>query len=196
VARALAHGTGLPLDAGHGALLLEVELPREIPEDPAERWRRGLRPLGLEGPVRLYEDADELWRARGQAGVLMDREVGPRVREDVAVPLSKFDELVRRVRALSERRQVPLVLYAHLGEGSLHPNFLVDPASPAAAALRRELWRIAWSLGGTASAEHGLGAWKAAAFSREHGTASVRVLRALKSACDPDGILNPGKFWG
>lgn len=196
VAGVLARDVALPLEPGSGALLLEVETPREVVEDVASRWQGGLRPLGIEGPVRPFEDAEALWRARGQAGTLLDRELGPRVREDVAVPLSQWDRLTERVQRLAKEQGVGLVMYAHLGEGSLHPNFLIEPGSARAAVLRRALWTIAWSLGGTASAEHGLGSLKAAAFVREHGAPSVRALRALKDALDPDGIFNPGKFWG
>lgn len=195
VAGALARGVGLPLALGSGALLLEVEVPREVVEDLPARWGRGLRPLGIEGPVRAFEDADGLWRARGKAGTLMDAELGPRVREDVAVPLSSWDRLLELVRTLARRRGVELVMYAHLGEGTLHPNFVLPPASAEAQALRRELWKIAWSLGGTASSEHGLGSLKGEAYAREHGQVSARALGSLKQALDPHGILNPGKFW-
>ncbi len=195
VASELARGVGLPLPSGSGALLLEVEVPREIVEDVPSRWERGLRPLGIEGAVRPFEDADGLWRARGKAGALLDAQVGPRVREDVAVPLSKWDALMEGVRDLARRRGVGLVLYAHLGEGTLHPNFAVPPSSSVARELRRDLWRLAWSLGGTASSEHGLGSLKAEAYVQEHGRASTRALRQLKDALDPYGILNPGKFW-
>ncbi|MDE1819273.1 MAG: FAD-binding oxidoreductase [Euryarchaeota archaeon] len=196
VGAALLRGTGLPLREGRGALLLEVEVPREIADTVLERWSVALKGLGLPEEVGLFEDADQLWKARGKAGTLLDKEVGERVREDVAVPLSSWDRLIEGVQELAQRHEVGLLMYAHLGEGSLHPNFIVDPVSPLARRLRRELWELAWSLDGTASSEHGLGSLKAGAFVREHGPAAVRALRALKQSCDPDGILNPGKFWG
>ncbi len=196
VATEVARMEGLPLEPHAGALLLEVETPREVTEDTAARWGRGLAALGLKTEVRLFEDAEALWRARGRAGVLMDRRLGPRVREDVAVPLTAWDRLLDRVGALARKEGVDLVMYAHLGEGNLHPNFLCDPVSPQAHRLRMGLWEIAWSLGGTASAEHGLGSLKAPAYRREHGAIAFRALRELKRALDPEGILNPGKFWG
>lgn len=197
VAAALAREGKLPLDPRGGALLLEVEVShRTPPEEVGAIWSRRLSRLGVRQGVRLFPDADLLWRERGAAGVLMDREVGPRIREDVGVPLSRWDELLRRVQALARRHGVALLQYAHLGEGSLHPNFVVDPGSRKAARIQRELWEIAWDLDGTASAEHGLGSQKAAVYGREHGPTAVRTMRALKRELDPDGVLNPGKLFG
>lgn len=197
VAQALAEGSRTPLPAGAGGLVLvEVESASREGRPWVEAWSRRLLRSGLSAPVVPFPDADQLWRERGRAGHLLDERVGPRVREDVAVPLSAWDELLRRVRVLAHREGIPLLLYAHLGEGSLHPNFLVDPASLTAARLRQGLWQIAWELGGTASAEHGLGVQKAPVFAREHGDVPVRVMRALKREMDPAGILNPGKFFG
>jgi D-lactate dehydrogenase (quinone) len=197
VAGALLRSGRLPLSPRQGALLLEIETSeRSRPAALKTEWARRLRAVGVPGPVHLFPDADELWRERGRAGSLLDEGIGPRIREDVGVPLSRWDELLRRVRALARRHRVELVLYAHLGEGSLHPNFLVDPGSPQAARLQRELWQIAWALEGTASAEHGLGWQKAGAYRREHGLIAARAMLALKRAVDPDGILNPGKMFG
>lgn len=194
VAGALSEAGVLPWEQGQGALLLELECPPGDLRSLEGSWARRLHALGLPRVLRTFPDSEELWRERGRTGSVMDARVGPRVREDVAVPISRWDELIAKVKALARRHGVELWLYAHLGEGSLHPNFLVPPDSPQAARLRRGLREIAWSLEGTASAEHGLGSLKREAYRGEHGTAAWRAALALKRELDPAGILNPGKF--
>ncbi|HUI38704.1 MAG TPA: FAD-linked oxidase C-terminal domain-containing protein, partial [Thermoplasmata archaeon] len=93
-----------------------------------------------------------------------------------------------------EEFAVPLYVYGHLGQGNLHPNFVLDPASGAAGRLRRRLYEETYRLGGTIGAEHGLGIRKRAFLAHEVGGPAVALLQRIKDACDPDGILNPGKL--
>jgi D-lactate dehydrogenase (quinone) len=177
-------------------LLLEIEA-----DDPTERRARFdrvegvLRRVGVPAPLAVYEDADALWTLRGRAGVALDERFGIRVREDVAVPLEAVDRLVAELERIATTEQVPLYLFAHLGEGSLHPNYMVDPTGPAGDRVRSAVLTASIALGGTISAEHGIGAVKPPFLEREIGTVGVRILWALKRACDPDGILNPGKLY-
>lgn len=196
VARVLATETGWSLEGAHGALLLEVEASPETEGPLWDALGRELAGMGIPGPPRRIEDADRFWKARGRAGELLDREMGPRIREDVGVPLSQWDQLLERLDEVARRHGIPWIAYAHLGEGNLHPNFRIDPASPEAVAVRGEVWAAARDLGGTVSAEHGMGALKGAHFEEEHGRTVAAMLRSLKRDCDPDGILNPGKLYG
>lgn len=194
-AEALAAAGRSRLPAGRPLLLLEVEAA-----DGEEETRRlaallaTLRELGIPDDPVVFPSANELWTLRGQSGVALDRRLGARVREDVAVPLARLDELLATLERRAREAGVPLFLYAHLGQGSLHPNFALDPGRPEAEALRARVLRDALELGGTISAEHGIGRVKAPYLPEEVGATGVRLLRALKSACDPDGILNPGKL--
>jgi D-lactate dehydrogenase len=177
-------------------LLLEVEAD----DGPAGRLRldrvRGvLRRVGVTAEPVVYEDADALWTLRGRAGVALDDRLGHRVREDVAVPLGAVDRLVRELERIAGAEHAPLYLFGHLGEGSLHPNYAVDPGSPAAHRVRAALLSASLDLDGTISAEHGIGSVKRSFLERELGGPGVRMLRALKRECDPDGILNPGKLY-
>lgn len=195
-ARALAEGrdTGWPI--GSALLLLEIEAdgPRDS-EERLERVTRVLRTVDVTEPFREYEDADELWTERGQSGVVLDERFGHRVREDIAVPLSAIDTLVAELDRIARAEEVRLLLFGHLGEGSLHPNFAVDPAGAAADRIRDAVYAASLALRGTISAEHGIGRLKRPYLERELGPSAVRLLHALKQACDPDGILNPGKLY-
>jgi FAD/FMN-containing dehydrogenase len=182
---------------GDGAvLLLEVEADSEA--EAATRVARVgavLSGAGVPSTPRVHDDADGLWTLRGRASVALDRRVGERIREDVAVPLGAVDRMLAEIYRIGERERVRVYLFGHLGEGSLHPNYVVDPASERAGRVRASLLRSALDLGGTISGEHGIGALKTPFVERELGAPGVGVLRALKRACDPDGILNPGKLY-
>jgi FAD/FMN-containing dehydrogenase len=196
-ATAIALGeAGMSMGSGQEALLL-LEVEAESPTD-AERRTAGISSLlasaGVATVPEPFEDADEMWSRRGESGTILDRRLGARVREDVAVPVGRIDELLAELRCIAAEEAVPLYLYGHLGEGSLHPNFAVDPTSPAADRVRDRTLRAALALGGTISGEHGIGRLKRAYVERELGAPAVAWLWAVKRWCDPDGILNPEKL--
>jgi glycolate dehydrogenase FAD-linked subunit len=193
---------GLHVDRGAGwrssspLLLLELEAssPVEV-RHRALRVRATLRATGVAAEPSVFDDADRLWSLRGEASRVLDERYGPRVREDVAVPVARVDELVRMLGRIARAERVRLFLFGHLGEGSLHPNYEVDPASPAGTRIRSAVCSAALDLGGTVSSEHGIGRLKRGFLERELGAPAVRLLRAVRQACDPDGILNPGKLY-
>jgi glycolate oxidase len=192
----LSGGDGFERREDGSVLLLEIEAG-----DPAEsrvrfdRVRAALLRADVPSEVTLYDDADALWTVRGRAGVALDERLGPRVREDVAVPLGEIDRLVRELERIGVREHAPLYLFGHLGEGSLHPNYAVDPGSAGGARVREAVLSTSLALSGTISGEHGIGALKSSFLEREVGAEGIRILRAVKAACDPDGILNPGKLY-
>jgi glycolate oxidase len=193
-AAALSQYSSGRLPGDTGLLLLELESTAVDEADDLERLAQRLVAAGLTGEPAVYPDADQLWTLRGQSGDAIEGE-GVRVHEDVAVPWSRLDELIEGTRALAARHQVTVRLFGHLGDGNLHPGFVVDPTSEKSRAVRRDLVLLTKRLGGTISAEHGVGALKAAYLPLEHGEVGVSVLQAFKRRCDPDGILNPGKLY-
>ena len=184
----------LPSDAS--LLLLEVEA--EDADDSGrklEHLRDALAPVGGGEEATVFKDADELWTLRGESGEVLRERFGYLVREDVAVPVPQVDRLVAELREIARREAAPIFLYGHLGEGSLHPNYVVNPTTPAAERIRAAVLRAARTLGGTISAEHGIGILKRPYLTEEIGDVAVEILRSVKRACDPDGILNPGKLY-
>ena len=180
---------------GQALLLLEIEA--DGPKQAAERRelvRELLSTVGVDGEA-VAVDPEELWTLRGEAGTSLNEQVGPSVREDVAVPLGRLDELVDALRAIGQEAGARFFLYGHLGEGSLHPHFAVDPASPAGDRVRTKVVRAALALRGTISAEHGVGLLKIPYLAEEVGSDAVEWMVAVKRWCDPDGVLNPGKIY-
>jgi FAD/FMN-containing dehydrogenase len=88
-------------------------------------------------------------------------------------------------------------MLGHVGDGNVHIGSTFVPESPEqverARSFQEEAIRLALSLGGTLTAEHGVGLWKAPYLEEEHGPA-LELMRSLKRLLDPQGILNPGKM--
>ncbi|MFC7098327.1 FAD-binding oxidoreductase [Halobaculum marinum] len=118
---------------------------------------------------------------------------------DVAVPLGSFSTLLERIRALSERHDIPIPTFGHAGDGNVHFDVLVDPtdddAVDTAERVYDDIVTTGIDLGGTASGEHGIGRGKRGFLRTEHGDTGVRAMEAIKDALDPTGTLNPGKIF-
>lgn len=195
-ASVLAQRRNAEWPAGSALLLLEVESD-DAADATARRERvsAALRSVGLLRAPVVFSDADELWTLRGASGAALDERMGLRVREDVAVPLGRIDTLLAQLEEIARDQKVALYLYGHLGEGSFHPNFVVDPTTPAGDRVRSAVLNAALALGGTISAEHGIGRTKVDYLGREVGPTALELLELVKRRCDPDGILNPGKLY-
>jgi FAD/FMN-containing dehydrogenase len=129
------------------------------------------------------------------------RHHGPSLKHDVSVPVSSIPQLIEEGSALVHRLapEGEVVGYGHLGDGNLHFNVSQRPGADAAAFLQRgeqlerAIFDLVDSLGGSISAEHGIGRLKTAEFAHRADPVELAVMRDLKRALDPKGILNPGK---
>jgi FAD/FMN-containing dehydrogenase len=117
------------------------------------------------------------------------------VKHDISVPVSKIPEFVERAGAALSRAfpGEPVYCFGHVGDGNLHYNV----GGPALVARREEVGRIVYevvdALGGSISAEHGLGQLKRAEIARHKPAIELELMRAVKRALDPQGLMNPGK---
>ena len=116
---------------------------------------------------------------------------------DVCVPVSRLAQCVAEARAGVEEAGLLAPIVGHAGDGNFHVCVLVDPGDPAELARVQEfgerLARRAIELGGTCTGEHGVGYGKAHLLELEHGAEGVELMRSVRAALDPDGIMNPGK---
>jgi glycolate oxidase len=190
---------GLPLDV-EAILLIETDgsdedqVVREIDAIAAICRGAGARSVDVAGSE---EERTELWRARRSVSPSLARRSPNKLGEDITVPRSAIPEAVRRIKAISERHGLPVVVFGHAGDGNLHPNVLFDRRDPAEAAkvepMVAEVFRMALDLGGTLSGEHGVGTLKMPYMQEAMGDVSLDVQRRIKGALDPQNILNPGK---
>lgn len=143
------------------------------------------------------EDRTRLWTARHQvfwAGLAL-RPGARGISTDVCVPISALADCVLATREDLDRTRLLAPLVGHAGDGNFHLLILVDPddadeLARAGAAHERLVLR-ALAAGGTCTGEHGIGSGKIGHLEREHPS-GVAVMRRIKDALDPLGILNPG----
>jgi len=149
--------------------------------------------------ARSQEESDELWAIRRGLSSAVAALAPNRIGEDISVPRDAFPEVVRRIRSISEKYGLPIAVYGHAGDGNLHPSVLCDLDNPEEAEKAHravdEIFEAALSVGGTLSGEHGIGITKRPYIVHALGKAGVSVMKAVKKALDPKGILNPGKIW-
>jgi glycolate oxidase len=142
-------------------------------------------------------EAARLWRLRKSVSAAVAKVQVGKVNEDVVVPRDRVAELVARSRQIGMATQLHVVNFGHLGDGNIHTTFLIDPRVAGdrlkAAAAAEQLFETVLSMGGSLSGEHGVGTAKLAFVERQLGTDQVALMRRVKRAFDPAGILNPGK---
>jgi glycolate oxidase len=144
------------------------------------------------------EEAADLWAARKSAYAVLARLQTHQVLEDVTVPMTKIPDLLKGVKAISEKYDIMIATYGHAGDGNLHPQFVYDGYDPeqvkSKEAASDELFKLAIELGGTLTGEHGIGMQKAPHMALEHDEVAMDVMRSIKKMVDPNNILNPGKM--
>lgn len=190
---------GLPRDVEAILLIetdgqLEISVSGEI-ESAADICReKGARKVSIAGD---QTERQNLWHARQALAPALARRAPNKLGEDITVPRSAIPEAVRRLRAISEKHGLPIVIFGHAGDGNLHPNILFDKRVPEQWAkveqMVAEEFALALELGGTLSGEHGIGALKRPYMELALGKTSIDLQKKIKQAFDPLNILNPGK---
>jgi glycolate oxidase subunit GlcD len=142
-------------------------------------------------------EAARLWKLRKSVSAAVAKVQIGKVNEDVVVPRDRVAELVERSRQIGAANELGVVTFGHLGDGTIHATFLIDPRVPgdrlSAAAAAEQLFDTVLAMGGSLSGEHGVGTAKLAFVERQLGSEQVALMRRIKRAFDPAGILNPGK---
>jgi D-lactate dehydrogenase (cytochrome) len=145
------------------------------------------------------EDRTKLWKARHDAyWAAMGLRPGAKgVSTDVCVPISRLAECIGETNRDIDAMGLTAALVGHVGDGNFHVLVLVDTDNPKEIETTEDfIERLNWraiEMGGTCTGEHGVGQGKMKYLEREHG-AGLGVMRAIKTALDPDNILNPGKI--
>jgi len=185
-----------------GALLL-VELHGDK-QTLLDDGKASLDSLQRSGVTKLREAVSEAeqrraWEARGAITSSLARLRAGKIGEDICVPVTRLPEVVERIKKLSEQADLVIALFGHIGDGTLHPNVLYDPASElettAARTTLGELARIGLDSGGVLSGEHGLGLVKRDFVPLAWDWDTIEAMRSIKDSFDPTGILNPEIMW-
>lgn len=185
-------GGSSPFAEAHPAYLL-VEADGRA--DPTEELLAAIQAAG--GLVRDAAVASDeaqrvrLWRLRERHSEAVNAAGVPH-KLDVAVPSRRVGDYVGAVHvAIGEVAPgASVYLYGHVGDGNLHVNVVGPP--PEDEAVDAAVLELAIAMGGTISAEHGIGVAKTAWLEADRGAADVEVMRSIKGALDPANVLNPG----
>ena len=191
---------GLPLDC-EAWLLMETDGHAAAVEEEAAKMEELAKANGAM-EVRVARDeaeAVQLATARRSAFSALARLAPTTILEDVTVPRSELAHMIRFVDEVAKKHELKIGTFGHMGDGNLHPTFLTDERN--ADEIHRvheafkEIFDEAIRLGGTITGEHGIGLAKKEFLPKFAGAAQMRVMRELRTALDPKGILNPGKMF-
>jgi FAD/FMN-containing dehydrogenase len=174
----------------HGAAALETLLSTAL--------ERGL--IDDTAIATSVEQANAMWHLR-ESITLAQAEEGPNIKHDISLPVSAIRDFVASTDAALERALpgIRLVDFGHLGDGNLHYNVQCPEGEDAVEFLRHEaeVNRIVYDAvaarHGSISAEHGIGRLKLDEMAARKSPVALALMRAIKAALDPSGVLNPGR---
>jgi glycolate oxidase len=120
--------------------------------------------------------------------------------EDVVVPRAQIPALLRSVHDMAQRLNVRTLSFGHAGDGNVHITVLKDDMDDErwealVPEATESLYRMSLSLGGTITGEHGIGVIRREYLTLALEEAQIDVMRRIRTAFDPNGILNPGKIF-
>ncbi len=192
--------SGLPREAG-ALLIIEVDGLKEAVAREAEIVRAMCR---KHGALQLREaaneaEADAIWEVRRKMSPAVARTGVIKLNHDAVVPRSRIPAMLAFIEELSARSGFLIPTFGHAGDGNLHINVMLRDKEEATrkrgAAVVREIFTKAVELGGTISGEHGVGYAKAPFLDLALDKPTLELMKTLKRALDPNGILNPGKLF-
>jgi FAD/FMN-containing dehydrogenase len=145
------------------------------------------------------EEVEILWKVRRNLSKAVEAMAKYRLNEDVAVPVSRFLELIQFVADLNRSGSIRVNAFGHAGDGNLHVSFLSQSGTDSEERLMEkgieELMHKTIELGGTLSGEHGIGLAKRDYLHLEFSTPLLEMMRRVKHAFDPKSLLNPDKIF-
>jgi glycolate oxidase len=192
--------TVVPREA-KAVLIIEVDGSAPAVEDEITRVAEGCGESGAVGIVRAEtsSEREQIWSLRRQLSPALRATGLLKINHDVVVPRGRVPELFTAVASLRREHQLRIACFGHAGDGNIHVNIMVrrDDAAELARArvAERHLFEHVVALEGSISGEHGIGFAKAQYLGIELSAAEISLMKRIKRAFDPNGILNPGKIF-
>ncbi len=202
--KAVNKATNMGLPEVAGMLLIQLDGAPEVVKRDIETVGEICKKTGAI-KVDFTEDEKritELWKARKQMlpslSLLKEEYTTTMLADDMAVPTSQIPKAVAGIWEISQKYDLIIPPYGHVGDGNMHTKVLMNAANPEhwkqAKSAVKEIYELVRALGGTTTGEHGIGITKAPDFIIERKSA-IPVMKAIKQALDPNNIMNPHKLW-
>ncbi|WP_104692402.1 glycolate oxidase subunit GlcD [Helicobacter felis] len=190
---------GLPIEAG---AILITQVDGSVPEQISWQLDQIEKHFRENGCVdfRVAQNAqqeEDLWFARRNASQSISVYGKKKLNEDVTVPRASLPALLQEVARISQAYNLPIPCFGHTGDGNVHVNIMLeDPATQLEKGQQamEEIFKSAIALEGTLSGEHGIGLSKARFMPLAFTPEEMALFRRIKSAFDPNNILNPFKM--
>jgi len=194
-------GGGLVPPGTAAALIVEVDgTDRGVQED-LDRVVEACRSVGAKEVTRARDEAerDRIWSLRRQTSVALKATGLIKINHDVVVPKGRVPELFDAIAEIKQTYRLRVASFGHAGDGNIHVNLLITPGDAAESARAKEAERFLFTrvvaLEGSISGEHGIGFAKAPYLPIELSADEIALMKRIKAAFDPNGILNPGKIF-
>ena len=194
-------GGGLVPRGTSAALIVEVDgTDRGVQED-LDRVIEACHSVGAKDITRARDEAerDRIWSLRRQTSVALKATGLTKINHDVVVPKGRVPELFDVIAEMKQAYTLRVASFGHAGDGNIHVNLLITPGDADEAARAKEAERFLFTrvvaLEGSISGEHGIGFAKAAYLPIELSADEIALMKRVKAAFDPNGILNPGKIF-
>jgi glycolate oxidase len=206
--RALAEHAGRPMataDAG-AVLIVEVDGAPQSVMPEILLVEDACRDSGAIQMKRAASEADrdDIWHLRRELSPALRKISTIKLNNDVVVPRGRIPQLFALVKEIEQESGLPIASFGHAGDGNIHVNIMIpDTGSEEQRAESKErgeravrrLFEGVVALEGSISGEHGIGFTKSAYLGLELSPGEIALMRRVKAAFDPHGILNPGKIF-
>jgi len=180
----------------------------EIDGDEKERVKKNYEQIGdvalKHGALDVLvgegvRDREKLWEPRKKIGDTLKELTKNVTREDLVVPKRQVPTLITKLKNCVRRLDASVYAFGHIGDGNIHADVSIDKTRDISASeidnMRREIYKITISLGGTITAEHGIGLSKIPYLSMALDEKQIELMKKIKVVFDPKNILNPGKIF-
>jgi FAD/FMN-containing dehydrogenase len=192
----------LPLELGFGAYVL-IETMGFDPEADPRRYEEIIAAAMEAGIVRdaiiaqSQRESSDLWAIRDSPGEWQHSAHWPQLSFDVSVPTGDIGDLTAQISATLEDRWPALkaLYFGHVADGNLHVSVCMAGHSVPELDIERAVYELVSRRRGSISAEHGIGSLKRDFLHLSRSAEEIALMRTIKQAIDPNGILNPGKIF-
>lgn len=189
------------IEEREAALLIEIDGSEAKIKEDNEKLFKVLEESGSAKIIQSKdeEDNENIWKARRSSYACVTK-LRPNVAtEDVVVNRSKILPLIKGIQKICKKYNIIVCIMGHAGDGNIHPNFALDLSNKEEKEnfelVKKELFELAISLGGSLSGEHGIGSEKKPYLEMALNPTALKYMKEIKKLFDPNNIMNQGKVF-